>query len=95
MYRIVIALAVSLACSGCSSMRGVMVMDVDNGPKPVFKTTKCTVPNADGVRCNVKTCKADEASNCAVFADRCVESGNDYEGNSQSGTCKRTSGTPT
>ena len=94
MYRIVLASTLLLVFSGCSSMRGVMVMDVDNGPTPVFKTTQCTVPNSDGVRCNVKTCKADAASNCAVFADRCVESGNNYSGGKDSGTCTRTGGTP-
>ena len=94
MYRIVLALALSLAFSGCSSMRGVMVMDVDNGATPIFKTTRCTVPNADGVRCNVKTCKADAASDCAVFADRCVQSGHNSSGGKDSGTCTRTGGTP-
>jgi len=75
-------------------MGGVNVMDVDNGPTPIFKTTQCTVPNSDGVRCNVKTCKADQASDCAVFADRCVQSGHNYSGGKDSGTCTRTSGTP-
>ena len=94
MYRVLLASILLLVLSGCSGMGGVNVMDVDNGPTPIFKTTQCTVPNSDGVRCNVKTCKADPASNCAIFADRCVQSGHDYSGNKDSGTCTRTSGTP-
>jgi hypothetical protein len=81
------------ALSGCSIMPS-NPMDVDNGPTPVYKTTQCTVPNADGVRCNVKTCKADQASDCAVFADRCVQSGHSYSGNKDSGTCTRMSNQP-
>jgi hypothetical protein len=87
--------AIALLLGGCSSMYGANVMDVDNGPTPVFKTTRCTVPNDDGVRCNVKTCKADQASDCAIFADRCVQSGHSYSGSKESGTCTRTGGTPT
>ena len=48
MIRVLLASILLLSLAGCSAMRGVMVMDVDNGPTPVFKTTKCTVPNADG-----------------------------------------------
>ena len=94
MNRMLPAAIALLLLGGCSSMHGVNVMDVDNGPTPVFKTTRCTVPNDDGVRCNVKTCKADQASDCAIFADRCVQSGHSYSGSKESGTCTRTGGTP-
>lgn len=94
MKRLLSAAAVSLLLGGCASMHNANVMDVDNGSTPVFKTTRCTVPNDDGVRCNVKTCKADQASDCAIFADRCVQSGHSYSGTKESGTCTRTSGTP-
>ncbi len=95
MHRVAFAAMLLLVLSGCSSMRGVMLMEVANRSTKVSKTTNCTVPNADGVRCNVKTCKADTASDCAIFADRCVESGHSYSGSKESGTCTRTGGPPT
>lgn len=55
----------------------------------VARTTQCTVPNADGVRCDQKTCKKDEVSDCGIFRDRCKASGHDYDGNNDSGTCTR------
>ena len=52
-------------------------------------TTQCTVPNADGVRCDRKTCKKDAQSDCSVFQDRCTQSGHTYEGDADKGTCIR------
>ena len=65
--------------------------DVMAGTKPitVARTTQCTVPNADGVRCDKKTCKKDQRSDCAIFADRCTQSGHTYDGDVDSGTCTR------
>jgi len=79
--------------TGCSKGKTEDVMNVDNGRVPVAKTTNCTVPNADGVRCDVKTCKADAQSDCAVFQDRCTQSGHSYSGDKSSGTCTRGDGT--
>jgi hypothetical protein len=76
-------------------MSWINVMAVDNGSQPVFKTTQCTVPNADGVRCDVKTCKADAASDCSRFKEGCTNYGHSYEGNNDGGTCRRGTGTPT
>ena len=59
------------------------------GTTVVNYTTQCTVPNADGVSCDKKACKADARSDCKVFSDRCTQSGHDYEGNDSAGTCTR------
>lgn len=79
--------------TGCSKGKTEDVLNVDNGRAPVAKTTNCTVPNADGVRCDVKTCKADARSDCAIFQDRCNQSGHSYSGDKSSGTCTRGDGT--
>lgn len=60
-----------------------------NTTKVVYATTQCTVPNADGVRCDKKTCKKDARSDCSVFMDRCTQSGHGYEGDADEGTCIR------
>lgn len=85
---VVISLVLSVL-TGCSPYRGVKVMDTDNGSPPVYKTTKCTVPNSDGVSCNVKTCKADADSHCGSFATACMDSGHHYAGTNDGGTCTR------
>jgi len=89
MNRILLVCAVLLIAHGCSKSPGVDVMDTDNGPSPVARTTKCTVPNADGVRCDVKTCKADAASDCSAFKDGCEKYDHTYSGDKNSGTCTR------
>ena len=94
MNRALLTCVVFFAVAGCS--RGETsqdVLNVDNGRPPVAKTTNCTVPNADGVRCDVKTCKADAASDCGIFQDRCTQSGHQYSGDKNSGTCTRGDGT--
>ena len=60
-----------------------------NTTKVVYATTQCREPNADGVRCDRKTCKKDARSDCSVFMDRCTQSGHGYEGNADEGTCIR------
>ena len=75
--------------AACSPMRGVKVLDTDNGAQPGFRTTKCTAPNSDGVRCNVKTCRADTESHCGDFAKACMDSGHHYAGTNEGGTCTR------
>jgi hypothetical protein len=59
------------------------------GSTVVYATTECTHGNADGVRCNEKTCKADSKSDCTDFARGCVEYGNYYKGSNDAGTCTR------
>jgi hypothetical protein len=89
MNRILLACAVLLVASGCSKERAPDVMDTDNGPQPIAKTTRCTVPNADGVRCDVKTCKADAQSDCSTFEQGCTTHNHTYTGDNNSGTCTR------
>ena len=70
MKRVLLACIVVFVASGCSKEQTGDVLNVDNGRPPVAKTTRCTVPNSDGVRCDVKTCKADArielATSCAA-----------------------------
>ena len=68
---------------------GVDVLGQDTRGQVVFATTQCTVPNEDGQRCDVKTCKKDQHSDCGVFADRCIQSGHQYSGSNDAGTCTR------
>lgn len=89
MNRFLLGCAVLFIAAGCSKEPAADVMEDDNGPQPIARTTKCTVPNADGVRCDVKTCKADAASDCSKFQDGCVTHNHTYTGNKDSGTCTR------
>ena len=90
MRRFVVASLVFAFLSGCAAMRdGTKVMDTNNIPVTVYATTECTKPNSDGVRCNVKTCKADAASDCGKFATACMDSGHYYAGTNDGGTCTR------
>ena len=90
MRQIALVTIIALGVAGCG--KGAKKDDVlvaTNTPTVIAKTTQCTVPNADGVRCDRKTCKKDAGSDCAVFSDRCTQSGHTYEGNADSGTCIR------
>ncbi len=89
MNRILLACTVLMVASGCSKPPGADVLDTDNGAQPIAKTTRCTVPNADGVRCDVKTCKADASSDCSTFEIGCTTHNHTYTGDKDSGTCTR------
>jgi hypothetical protein len=95
MYRILLTAAVLTISMGCSSLGDVLVKGSKSGSQSTSRTTTCTVDNADGVRCDVKTCKADAASDCSKFKEACTNSGHSYEGNADKGTCTRGNGTPT
>jgi predicted small lipoprotein YifL len=84
-------MALSLAACGKTAPGKDPKADVltGTGSTVVYYTTQCTEPNADGVRCDKKTCKADAGSDCKVFSDRCTQSGHSYEGNDSAGTCTR------
>lgn len=86
---ILLASAALFVAIGCSRGPEPDVMNTDNGSQPVARTTQCTVPNSDGVSCDVKTCKADAASDCSKFEDGCVSNNHTYTGDKNSGTCKR------
>ena len=88
MRKLAAITAVALIATSCNRGAKNDVLTT-TGVTSVARTTECTVPNADGVRCDVKTCKADQASDCAIFQDRCTESGHNYEGDKNSGTCTR------
>lgn len=87
------ALAVALmsATAACARMPGKGGPDVLAGESGavVYATTKCEVGNPDGVRCDKKTCKADEKGDCKAFAAGCLEYGNYYQGSADGGTCSR------
>jgi hypothetical protein len=97
MFRVLLASIVLMVSNGCSTVNDVMAKanDGKTGKQTTFKTTNCTVPNADGVRCDTKTCKADAASDCSRFMEGCVNYGNNYSGSKEGGTCTRANGTPT
>ena len=38
----------------------------------VYATTECTQGNADGVRCDKKTCKTGAKSDCNDVASKCI-----------------------
>jgi hypothetical protein len=87
-FSLIMITAVAITACG----RGGKTDDVLSGTQTttvVYATTQCTVPNADGVRCDKKTCKEDARSNCASFSDRCTKSGHTYEGSDSAGTCIR------
>ncbi len=88
MNRILLACTAMLVATGCSK-KPADVMETDNGTQPIAKTTRCTVPNADGVRCDVKTCKADAQSDCSTFEIGCTTYNHTYTGNADAGTCTR------
>ena len=77
------------AAVACSREKGPDALGQRDEPAVVGRTTQCTVPNSDGVRCDEKTCKADQSSDCSDFKDRCEGSNHTYSGNDKSGTCKR------
>ena len=85
--RILLIAVAALAIAGCNW--GKKQDDVLGTTKVMYSIEQCTKPNADGVRCDEKTCKADEHSNCAGFKDRCTQSDHRYEGNDSAGTCTR------
>jgi hypothetical protein len=51
-----------------------------------YAVAVCTVRDAQG-RCIQATCKADEKSDCTLFADICLEYDFHYSGTKDSGTC--------
>jgi hypothetical protein len=87
--QFLLVLTMTAALAGCGPRGAKEDVLADTKTTVVAKTVQCTEPNADGVRCNRKTCKKDAASDCSVFQDRCTQSGHSYEGNADSGTCIR------
>jgi hypothetical protein len=87
--RLVLAAWISLAlASGCAST-DPPVLEQQEDNQVVYATTKCEVGNADGQRCDKKTCKTDSESNCEYFASRCLATGHHYSGTKDAGTCTR------
>jgi hypothetical protein len=81
--------AIALAIGGCKKGAKEDVLSNIDTTKVAYATYQCTEPNADGVRCDKKTCKKDAGSDCSVFKDRCTQSGHSYEGDNDAGTCTR------
>ncbi len=83
-----LAFALLLLLCGCArgaKVQGTNVLDQDTRGQVVFATTECVVPNSDGQRCDKKTCKADQKSDCQKFASGCLEYGNHYSGTQEGG----------
>jgi hypothetical protein len=82
-------IALLVVAAGCGPRPELGPLDPDPKNEAVFATFKCEVPNADGERCDKKTCKKDSKSNCEYFAERCLKTGHHYSGTSDEGTCTR------
>lgn len=85
-------LSITMIAAGlvaCGPKNGGPDILQDNKVTTIARETKCTVGNADGVRCDRKTCKKDQRSDCTDFADRCQKYGHTYEGDNDSGECIR------
>ena len=80
--------AAAAALAACNPKGGPDIMS-DTKVTTIARTTQCTVPNDDGVRCDRKTCKKDQSSDCRDFADRCSKYGHIYDGDNDSGECIR------
>lgn len=80
-----------LLVSGCTKREGSGRGGDVLGTKGtvVYATTECVQGNADGVRCDKKTCKTDAKSDCNDFASRCIYYGHQYDGTRTEGTCTR------
>ncbi len=95
MKRLAFALTVIIVAAGCSRSSEPKGGDVlsNQDSTAVYATTECTVKNPSGTEgvdyCNVKTCKKDAESDCKVFADACLDTGHQYSGTSDGGTCTR------
>ena len=87
--RAVSIAAIALLFASCTKQAKNDVLSTTQPPKVIYATTQCTVANADGVRCDQKTCKADQAGDCSIFMDRCTEAGHNYDGDKNQGTCIR------
>lgn len=79
----------AFALSACERTRGGGDVLAGTAGGAVYATTECVAGNPDGVRCDKKTCKKDEVSDCAYFAERCLATDNHYQGTKDGGTCTR------
>ena len=75
----------ALALSACK--RGSQA-DILVGTKgtTTYAVAECVARDAEG-RCVQATCRADEKSDCTLFADICLEYDFHYAGTKDSGTC--------
>ena len=78
-----------LLAAACDRRPDINVLDQNTADTVVYATTECVTPNADRVRCDKKTCKKDDKSNCFEFATKCLGNGHGYSGTENEGTCTR------
>ena len=89
MRPLIVAVGSTLILTACEWGVTTDVLGPAKDGQVVYATTECVTPNADGVRCDKKTCKRDADSNCADFAQKCLDNGHNYSGNNNEGTCTR------
>jgi hypothetical protein len=87
MHLLIVAVGSALLLTACEW--GVTPDALAEKTQGIYKTTECVTPNADGVRCDKKTCKKDADSSCKDFARACLDSGHQYTGTNNAGTCDR------
>ena len=81
--------AILLGVAGCDLVDDRTDVLDQSKDQVVFATTECVVPNPDGQRCDKKTCKKDERSDCADFARKCLDNDHHYQGTNDGGACSR------
>jgi hypothetical protein len=89
MLPLVVAMGSTFILTACEWGSTPDVLGAAKEGQVVYATTQCVTPNADGVRCDKKTCKTDAQSNCKVFAEACMDTGHSYNGTHSEGTCTR------
>jgi hypothetical protein len=89
MRPLIVAVGSSLILTACDWGGPTDVLGPAKDEPVVYATTECVTPNADGVRCDKKTCKKDAESDCLDFGTKCLKNGHSYTGTKDEGTCER------
>ena len=89
MHRLLLCSAASaLLLAGCAAGPGDSADPFAGGTTSVPFQQECVAKDAEG-GCLKYTCKADQASDCAGFANGCVRGGNHYAGTAEGGACSK------
>jgi hypothetical protein len=76
------------ATTTCAAGPGDSADPFAGGTTSVPFQQECVAKDAEG-GCLKYTCKADQASDCAGFANGCVRGGNHYAGTAEGGACSK------
>jgi hypothetical protein len=86
--RFIPILLFALALSACrrGSQADILVGTTGPTTSTTYAVAECTAKDAQG-RCVQATCRADENSDCELFAEICLDYDFHYEGTREKGTC--------